>query len=426
MKRTVNKVEEGKIELIVEVDKEVWTKEQEKAFDSLAKDVTIKGFRKGNAPKEMVRHLVGQDKIFNKSIGELIQPTFSEAIKEENIEPFAQPRADISKVSKDELEFKFTIILRPVITLGEYTGFNLDKISVNVNEEEIKDAIEKIVKQNADLIVKDGEAKNGDTVVIDYVGSVDGKEFDGGKAENYSLELGSKTFIPGFEDQLVGHKAGDKVDVNVTFPNEYVPELANKKAIFKVTVHEVKEKVIPELNEDLIKDLNLKNVKTEADLRAYVRNDILSRKSNDADSKQYEEIITRIVNNSKINLAPEIVEEEAEGMKKRMEEDLSRQGLSIKQYLEFSKKSNEDFEKDLKATAEKNLRGYLVIEKVAEIEHIVVEDEEVDFEIARLAAQYKMKEEEVKKIVGQNLAGFKSQTKQRRVHDFLVNNNVKK
>ena len=214
MKRVVNKLENSKVEVVCDVETKVWKEAQEKAFEKLAKNLELKGFRKGKVPAEMARKHIDQGSIFNEAINGLLQPSFEEVLREEKLVPFARPAVDVTKVSDTELQLKFVIILPPEVKLGAYKGLNVKKEAVKVEEKEVDAAIEKLVAQNASLVVKEGAAAKGDTVVIDFVGSVDGKEFDGGKAENYSLELGSNSFVPGFEDQLVGHKAGEDVEVD--------------------------------------------------------------------------------------------------------------------------------------------------------------------------------------------------------------------
>ena len=291
MKRVVNKLEKSKVEVICDVEEKVWKEAQEKAFKKLAKNLELKGFRKGSVPEQMARKHIDQGSIFNEGINSMLQPAFEEVLKEEKLQPFARPSVDVTKVSDTELQLKFIIVLAPEVKLGTYKGLAVKKAAVSVTEKEVKEAIDKLVAQNASLTVKEGPAAKGDTVVMDFVGSVDGKEFEGGKADNYSLELGSNQFVPGFEDQLVGHKAGEEVEVNVTFPEQYVPELAGKKALFKCTVHEVKEKVTPTLDEELIKELNIPDVKDEASLKEYEKKTIKASKEAKAQSDALNEVL---------------------------------------------------------------------------------------------------------------------------------------
>ena len=346
MKRVVNKLEKSKIEVLCQIEGNEWKELQEKAFKALAKNVQIKGFRKGHVPEEMARKHVSQGEIINKAVNDAIQPAFTEVLQEEKIQPFAQPTVDVTKVSDTELELKFVIITRPEVSLGEYKGLGVEKATVEVSESEIDEAISRLVAQNASLNVVERPAKTGDTVVLDFVGTIDGKEFDGGKADNYSLELGSNSFVPGFEDQLVGVSAGETTDVVVTFPTQYVPELAGKEATFKCTVHEVKEKVLPEVNEELIADLQIEGVTNVEQLRENQRNTLLANKDTQAKNAQLDAIVNKIVENSTIEIADEIIKDEVAAMKENMKKSIEQRGLTFEQYLQITGKNEEDLEKE--------------------------------------------------------------------------------
>lgn len=426
MKRVVNKLENSKVEVVCDIDEKVWKDAQEKAFQKLAKELTLPGFRKGKAPEDMARKHIDTGKIFNEAINGLLQPSFDEVLKEEKLQPFARPTVDVTKISDTELQLKFVIVLQPEVTLGKYKNLGIKKAKVEVNEEEIDKEIEHLVAQNANLVTSEEPAKIGDTVVIDFVGSVDGKEFDGGKAENYSLELGSHQFVPGFEEQLVGVKSGDEVTVNVKFPEQYVAELAGKDASFKVTVHEVKAKVVPELNEDLIKDLNIPEVKDVASLREYEKKQISAHKESHATNELLDKIMDKIVSDAKIELADEIIAEEVEGMKKNMEQQMAQRGLTMEQYLQITGQKQEDLDAHMRKDAEKNLRGILAMEKIAQVENIVVNDKDLDDEFAKIAAQYNMPVEKVKEILGKDMQRFAAEIRQRRIVDFLIKANEKK
>ena len=424
MKRVVNKLENSKVEVICDIEKETWKEFQDKAFQKLAGNLEVKGFRKGKVPTDIAKKHIDQGSIFNEAINMSLQPSFDEVLREEKLQPFARPSVDVTKVSDTELQLKFIIILAPEVKLGNYKGLGVKKEAFKVEEKEIDEAIEKLVAQNASLVVKEGEAKKGDTVVIDFVGSVDGKEFEGGKADNYSLELGSNSFVPGFEDQLVGHKAGEQVDVNVTFPTQYVPELAGKKALFKCTVHEVKEKVLPKLDEDLIKDLNIPEVKDEASLREYEKKALTQQKENKAQADALNKVLEEIVAHADVNIAQEILMEEVDGMKKNMEEQIKQRGLTLEQYYQITGKSEQENEMRMKIEADKNLRTILCMEEIAKTEKLDVTDADVDKEMQQIADMYKMPVDKVKEILGKDLARFKAEIRQRKIQDFLVKENI--
>ena len=424
MKRVVNKLENTKVEVICDVETEAWKEYQTKAFQKLANNLEVKGFRKGKVPADIAKKHIDQGSIFNEAINLSLQPAFDEVLKEEKLQPFARPSVDVTKVSDTELQLKFLIVLAPEVKLGNYKGLGIKKEAVKVEEKEIDEAIEKLVAQNASLVVKEGEAKKGDTVVLDFVGSVDGKEFEGGKADNYSLELGSNSFVPGFEDQLVGHKAGEQVDVNVTFPTQYVPELAGKAALFKCTIHEVKEKVLPKLDEDLIKDLNIPEVKDEASLREYEKKALTQQKENKAQADALNKVLEEIVDHSEVNIAQEILMEEVDGMKKNMEEQIKQRGLTLEQYYQITGQSAEETEMKMKIEADKNLRTILCMEEIAKAEKLDVTDADVDKEMQQIADMYKMPVDKVKEILGKDMSRFKAEIRQRKIQDFLVKENI--
>ena len=424
MKREVKKLENSKVEVLCDLDEKVWREAQEKAFKKLAANLELKGFRKGKVPEAMARKEINQGNIFNEAVNMVIQPAFDEVLKEEKLQPFARPSVDVTKLSDAELQLKFVIVLAPEVKLGTYKGLGVKKAAVKVEEKEIDAEIEKLVAQNASLVVVDRPAKKGDTVVIDFVGSVDGKEFDGGKADNYSLELGSNSFVPGFEDQLVGAKSGDDVEVNVTFPTQYVPELAGKKALFKCKVHEVKEKVVPELNAELIEELNIPEVKDVASLRDYERKALLTQKETSANNEAFNKVMDKIVSEAKVEIADEIIADEVEGMKKNMEQQVSQRGMTLEQYYQITGQKAEDVEKQMKVEAEKNLRAILCMEQIAKEEKIEVRDEDVEFEFSKIADQYKMDVAKVKEILGGDLPRFKAEIRQRRIQDFIAKENI--
>lgn len=426
MKTVVNKLLNSKYEVVCDLDEKVWAEAQNKAFNKLAKNLKIDGFRPGKVPAEIAKKHVPQAEIFNEAINSVLQPTFDEVLKEQKILPVARPTVDVTKVTDKELQFKFLIITAPEVTLGKYKGHNVAEVKATVTKEELDEAIKRLVEQNATLTSVDRPAKLSDSVVIDFLGTVDGVAFDGGKAENYTLELGSHQFIPGFEEQLVGKKAGDKVDVNVTFPKQYVAELAGKDAVFAVTIHEVKEKVLPELNEDLVKELNIEGVNNVEELRKHEETHLLEHKNQQARAETLNKIIEKIVADTKLEIVEEIIADEVEAMKKQTSDRMAQQGLTLEHYLELTGQSNDDFNKKLHEDAEKNLKVMFVMEAIAKAENITVDDKDVDEEMEKLAKQYNMEVGKIKEILAANLTNFKAELRQRKLQDFIFENNVKK
>ena len=424
MERKVTKLENCHTEVLVNVDKDLWKKAQDKAFKKLAANVTVPGFRKGKAPVNMVKPHIDQMKVFNEAINDVLNAVYQDVLANEKLEPMVRPSFDVTKLSEEELEVKVTIVTRPNVALGKYQGYDLGKKTAEVKDEEVEQAINELRKQNATVMPKEGQAEKGDIVVIDFEGSVDGVPFDGGKAENHELELGSHSFIEGFEDQLVGASAGIEVDVKVTFPKNYGPdEIAGKDAVFHVKVNEVKQKVLPELNDEFIKDLAFKNVETVEDLKKDRKDNLLKQKEAALKREYLDKLYEEIKKVSKFEIADEILAEETEGQKKNLQNRLAQSGLDLEQYLALTRMSEEDLNKQLRVEAVKGLESFLVLEEVGQKEKIGVSDEEVEFELAKMADQYKMSIDEIKKALGQQIGQFRNNMRMNRIEDFLYENN---
>lgn len=422
-KRTVNEIKESRFEVEVEVDKETWKKAQEKALEKLAKDVNVKGFRKGKVPAEVAKKHIDQGQLFNEAINSLLPSVFKEVLDEEKLRPFTRPSVDVTKLSDDDLTLKFNIITAPKVKLGQYKDHHLGKEEVKVSPEEVENAMKARLEQNAELVLKEGASEMGDTVVIDFEGFIDGKPFDGGKAENYNLELGSHSFIPGFEEQLVGKKANDELDVNVTFPEQYIESLKGKDATFKVKVHEVRAKKVPELNDESVKELDIKGVEDLAGLRKYEEEHLRSHKEQDVRRAYWEKLIDAIIKDSEMNIEDEVLDEEVHAMKDNLTRQAAQSGMSLEQYLSITGQSEEDLDKTLRVEADKNIRTVLIMEKVAELEELQVTPEEIDFEIAKIADAYKMEFNKVKELLTKDMDRFTQNIRTRRIEDFLFAHN---
>ena len=424
MERKVTKLEHCHTEVLVNVDKDLWKKAQNKAFNKLAANVTVPGFRKGKAPANMLKGHIDQMRVFNEAINNVLQPVYEDVLREEKIQPMARPSFDVTKLSEEELEVKVTIATRPEVELGKYTDYKLGKEKVEATDEEVDASIEALRKQNATIAPKDGQAEKGDTVVMDFEGFVEGVPFEGGKAENYELELGSGAFIPGFEDQLVGASAGIEVEVKVKFPENYGPdEISGKDATFKCTIHEVKQKVLPALDEEFIKDLNIPEVKTIDELKAN-RKEALQKQKEDAARQAYlNKLVDEIKKVSKFDIADEIIAEERENRKKDMENRLKQSGIDLEQYLVLTKTSQEDFDKQMSEEARKGLESFLVMDNVGIKENLSVSDEELDAELTKIGEQYKMSLEQIKQALGQQLPNFRHNMLMQKIEKFLYENN---
>lgn len=423
MKITFKELEACHVQVDVVIDEAKWKEAQEKSFKKLAKDVEVDGFRKGNAPEALVRKHIDQGKLLDDAINSLLPEAYREALQKGKIEPFAQPKVDVTKLSDTNLEVKFIIVTAPKVELGQYKDLEIGKKDAKVAAKEVDAAIETLRNQNASLIVKEGEAALGDTVVLDFVGSVDGKNFEGGSAKNYELELGSGSFIPGFEDQLVGAKAGDHRDVKVKFPEQYTPELAGKDAVFSCDVHEVKAKKLPELDDEFVKDLNLKGVETLEALKESKKAELLTNKEKELKREYLEKLYATIAKNSKIEIPQEMIDEQAESMKKDMVNRMSQSGLNLETYLQVLGQSEEEFMKKVKEDARKDITNYFILDKIGQAEKLEISDADVEFEYAKLADEYKMKVEDVKKALANQLDQFKHNLRMTRIEEDLLRNN---
>lgn len=422
MERKLTKLENCRVQVDVVVDEKSWKDAQEASYKKLAKDVQVDGFRKGNAPEALARKHIDTGKMLDNAINSLLPKIYKEIIDEDKVEPYAQPKVDVTKLSDTNLEVRFIIVTAPKVELGTYKGLEIGKKEVKVTAKEVNETIDDLRKQNASLVAKETEAAEGDTVVLDFVGKVNGEAFEGGTAQNYELELGSHSFIPGFEEQLVGIKAGEHRDINVTFPEQYTPNLAGKPAVFECDVHEVKEKKLPELNDEFVKELN-RGVETVEALKENVKNELKNKKEQEAKKEYLEKLYAEIAKGSKIEIPEEMVEEQAEVMKKDMTQRMAQSGLTLEQYLQFVGQSEEAFMDKLKADAKKDICNYFILEEVGKKEDLQVTDADVEFEFAKIADQYKMSIDDVKKALGAQLPQFKNNLRMTRIEEFLLSEN---
>ena len=423
MERKVTKLEHSHVQVDVVVDEKTWKDAQEKAFNKLASKVTIDGFRPGKAPKNLVQQHVDQMQVLDEAINALLPKIYEEILTKDNIRPYARPAVDVTKVSDTELEVKFVLVTAPEVKLGQYKGLKLGKKEAKVTAKDVEAALEGARKENATLVVKEGESALGDTVVMDFVGKVGGVEFEGGSAQNYELELGSHQFIPGFEEQLVGHKAGEDVLVNVKFPENYTEELKGKDATFECKLHEVKEKKLPELNDEFVKELNIEGIDTVEAFRAKKEQDLKQTKQNEARREYMEKLVAEIAKLSTVDIASEIIESQFESRKADMTKRIEQSGLQLEQYLQILGQTVEQFEATIREQAIKETTEYLVLEEIGKAEKIEIEDADLEFEFAKIADQYNMKIEDVRKALSQNLEEFRHNLKMQRIDDLLYKEN---
>ena len=359
------------------------------------------GFRPGKVPFDVYVKKNGIESLFLEASDLVINKAYFDALEESKVIPVASPKVDIKSISEEKVEFVFTVVTKPELKINKYKDLKVKKDELVVTDEEINHEVEHLLEHYAELVIKDGKVENGDTVIIDYVGTVDGVEFDGGKAENYNLVIGSGTFIPGFEEQLIGMDKEETKDIKVTFPEDYHAEnLKGKEAIFKVTVHEIKTRENRELNEEFFEDLAMEGVNSEETLKSSIREHLESHKKNDIENKFIEELMDGISKNTDVDIPEEMVEEEIDRLMDRAEENLKYQGISLDLYYQFTKTTESDMRKQLEPEAFKNVMYRLILEEVMKLEKIEVTDEELETEIKKIMDEFKVSREDIAKEYG--------------------------
>lgn len=426
MKINNKKLENAIVELTVAFDSEEWKATQEKALDKLAKNVKIDGFRPGKAPAAMVRARVSKASVLEEATDMILQTKFVEILTEANVEPVAQPALSVQKVDADELEVQILVPVKPQVELGEYKGLEVKKGRVTVTKKEIEEQLANYQTQFAELTVKEGgKVAKGDTAVIDFEGFVDGVAFEGGKGENYPLEIGSGSFIPGFEDQVIGMTVYKEQDIVVTFPEDYgAADLAGKEATFKVTVHEIKEKHLPEIDDELAKDVNIDGVETLDQLKDHIKANIKTRKESENENKFMDDLYKAIVASSKVEDSDALLEQEQGLMLQEIEQNLQRQGLNFEVYQQFTGKSKDDIKEDIKPQAEERVKLNAILAAIIEEEKLAVSDEELETELKTIAEYYQKELDEVKKIFEGNMSRIENDLLTRKAVD-LVKDNLK-
>ena len=420
MKTEIKQLTETKYEVVVDFDTNLWKAAQEKNLKKACANVSIPGFRKGKAPQNVAVKHIDQSKVLYDSVNEVIQKGYEVALEESKLAPFAQPTVDVTKLSNEELQLKFVITVAPKVTLGEYKNLGIKKETKEITEQDVEAALKKTLEENANLVVAERPAQMGDTVVLDFEGFVDGVAFDGGKAENYELVLGSKSFIPGFEEALVGVSAGESKDVNVTFPTQYVENLAGKAATFKCTVHEVKTKELPELTDEFVAELGIENVKTVEDLKAQEKAKLEESAKQEADKNFYNEIVKTVVKNATVTIDEDIIKSEMDGARENVNNQLSQNGLTLEQYLKIIGKSLEEYEKELHDSSAENVKTFLTLQEVAKVEELKVSEEEIEKEYADVAARFNMEVAKVKEILGKDVNRLVSEIMMRKIREKLL------
>ena len=392
--------------LTFEIPQEEVKKGLDQAFKKVQKTVSVPGFRKGKVPRQIFNNVYGEEALYDEALNAVLPDAYEAAVKEAGLDVVGQPKLDIETIGKKEpWVMKAEVTLKPDVELGDYKGLSVEKQDTEVTEEDVQNAIKSRQEKLAELVVKDSEAVDGDTVVIDYEGFVDTEAFDGGKAENHSLELGSNSFIPGFEEQLVGTKAGDNVEVNVTFPEEYqAEELAGKEAVFKVTVHEVKATELPELDDEFAKDVD-DEVETLAELENKIRVQLEEEKQQAAKEVFEDLALRQAVDNAEVEggVPWAMVHEEIHRQMDYFLNNLSRQGIQPEMYYQITGTTSQDLHDQFEEEAELRTKTNLVLEAIVKAENLEVSDEEKEEEVKSLAEQYGMEVDQVRGFVSDDM-----------------------
>ena len=381
--------------------KEDWEKAKDQAFKKISPKYKVDGFRKGKAPRNIFeRNFPGQ--IVMEAADILIDQEYKRILTEGKILPILEPKIDVVHVDDDALEVNFSFILEPTVTLGEYKNLEVKKENVKVSKEEVQQKINELLKNYTELVIKEeGTVEEGDIAVIDFEGFKDDVAFDGGKGENYSLEIGSHSFIPGFEEGIIGMKKGEEKDLILTFPEEYQEKsLAGKEVVFKVKVNEIKTKEVPELDKDFFEDLGMEEVKTKEDLEKKMKEEIKAQKEEEAEKKYVDALLEKAVSNMTIELDEEIIEAEAEAMYNDFMSHMSAQGITEELYLKYVGTTKEDIVDHMKKEAETRLKNSYLLNAIIREEQIEADEKEADEQIKDLAKKYNMTEEDVKSSLG--------------------------
>ena len=423
MTATWEKKEGNEGVLTVTVPAEKVDKALDQAFKKVVKQINVPGFRKGKVPRPIFEQRFGVEALYQDAVDILLPEAYGEAIDETGINPVAQPEINVTQIEKGkEFIFEAIVTVEPEVKLGEYKGLEIDKQDTGLTDEELQESIDHSLGHLAEMVVKeDGVVKNGDTVNIDFTGSVDGEEFDGGQAEGYDLEVSSGSFIPGFEEQLEGMKVDEEKDVVVTFPEEYhAEELAGKEATFKTKVNEIKFKDVPELNDEIANELD-SNAETVDEYKENLRKRLTEQKVTEAENTEKEEAINKATDNTTIDIPEAMVNTELDRMIQEFGQRIQQQGLGIQTYYQISGQSEDQLREQMKDDAEQRVKTNLTLTAIADAENIEVSDEDIDKELEKMSEQFNISVEDIKSTLG-NTDVVKNDVRIQKVIDLLRDN----
>ncbi len=411
-------------EIKIKIEGKQWKDVNDKVINKVTKDIKIDGFRKGKAPKNMVIKTYGQYNIWLDAANEVIQDAYTKMLEDnKDLEIVARPDGTISAVDDDYVEFTFTLTLKPEVKLGKYKQLGIKKEEAKVTAKEVDEELARVQKQYAEIVPKKGKVEEGDTAVIDFEGFQDGVAFEGGKGENYSLTIGSHTFIPGFEEQLIGMKKNETKEIHVTFPEDYhSEELKGKPVVFKVKVNDIKTTVIPELDKDFFEDLGMEGINDEKSLKAQLKENIMARKKTSSENKFIDEVLEKAIQNMKVDIPHVMIHEEIDRMLSQYEQNLSMQGITLEQFYQFTNSDEKALRDQMHEEAEKRVSSRLLLEEIAKAEKVEFSKKEIEEEAKKLAENYQMKEEEFLKAFG-GLEMIEYDLKMRKAIEIIKENN---
>jgi trigger factor len=425
MKASWEKIEKNVGVLEVEVDAEKVAAALDKAFKKVVNRINVPGFRRGKVPRQLFEKRFGVESLYQDALDIILPEAYVQAVEETGISPVDRPEVDVEQFGKGQtLKFKAKVAVKPEVKLGDYKGLEIEVPSAEVTAEEVDAELKRMQQRHAELVViEEGAAENGDVVVIDFEGFVDGEAFPGGKAEKYSLELGSGSFIPGFEEQLVGMTKGEEKEINVTFPENYHSEdLKGKAAVFKVKLHDIKRKNLPVLDDEFAKDVS--EFDTLEEYKQDIEKRLKQRKEQEQQAAKETAVVEKAAANAEVEIPQVMIETELEQMLKEFERRLRMQGMTLEMYFQFSGQNEAALKEQMRSDAEKRVRNNLVLEAIAKAENIEATDAEVDAEIEKMAENLKRSPEEIRQILTANgsIAGMKQDLSVKKTVDFLVAN----
>ena len=396
--KSVEKQEKSTVELVIEIGAEEFEAAVQKVYLKQRGKIMVPGFRKGKAPRKVIEGMYGSGVFYEDAINEVYPQAYADAVEQEKLDAVAWPKVEVVSVGKEGLTFKAVVTVRPEVKLGEYKGLTAEKSQVTVTDEDMDNELKPYISRATRMVTVEREAQNGDTVVIDFEGFLDGKPFEGGKGEGHSLELGSGSFVPGFEEQLVGAKAGDEKELDITFPEDYHADLAGKAVVFKVKVHEVKEKQLPTVDDEFAKDVS--EFDTLADFKKDLAAKLTQRREEQAKREFEAAVLEQVVSNMEVEIPDAMVEFEADNMVNDMAQRVQAQGIPFDQYLSMTGMTMDLMREQAKAAALERVRRDLALNAVVAAEGIQISDEELEEEYKRLSEQYHMELEQVKQAAG--------------------------